>query len=592
MLKKLAVLILYLVLFLLSFLLFFLLLLPLDRLETFIEDMAAKSGFVTVDIGEIEQDGLERLVFRDIEVTMDLSKLRAAMKKETRPVADATGTEAEKPEQPEKPDQPEQPEAAEQDDKGAPDSLVIDELVLGFGIVDLLTPNRIRLELEISLLGGTIEDTSVEFRRSLGYDHPIVEIGRIRDLDLAGAPLLAELFSTLMPSMKAESLTGTLETAFISARPMEPDEQGDETGIEAAPFYTGEVNLRVRNLTAVNPRLLLRYKHGGQEVQSEEFRLTDLRLGECNFEIRMGKPGDFKGFSPKQKKSGDSIVYFDRGDCSGDSIDYAVRKGSFIRIPPEGGPSQAHLDIWTKLAFSSEYFEEKLTENGVVVSQNDALDKAMRFQQGGFAKSRDVDGYNWMHCTGQVKQAKCKNGLPVEEKRKKTMEEERKRREEEAQRKVNFPAPRPQGTTNTFNTMPKPYKPTGKPFGGIKGVPLGPRGSTELAPARPEEPPLTAPPEPVPEPAPEPAPSPEPLPQDPVVQPEPEAAAEVPEEGAGGGQVDEPSPLEAAGENEAAGGGEVPVEGVAAEGTGEAEQAPAGTEGEAAPAEQPYEGVE
>jgi hypothetical protein len=587
------------VLFLVAMAFFFFLLFPFDSLTEVIEAKVAQTGFLTVDIGEVERDSVGSVSFTDIKIDLSMAKLEKSFfpggdkgpgaAKLAGAKGDVGGDEGDEGEASEEggtageaAGTPGTEPASDSDEGQAPKagSLFIDRFTVQFGLLDLLTPNAFKIGLDLELLGGEITDTELRFRASRGYQFPKLTVGAVRDLDLAGAPLLGELFSGLMPSMKAGSLSGILETASIEADPVFDEvAEGEETP-EEGPLvhYSGEIKMRIRDLVAVAPRLVMKYRHAGQEVQSEEFRLSDMKLGECNFDIQLGSPEDFKSLGAKQRKRDGTVIMFERGDCSGDSIDYAVRKGSYIRIPAVGGWASAKLDIWTKLAFSSAYFEEKLEEGGVVVSQNDALDKAMRFQQGGFAKSRDVDGYYWMHCTGSMSAARCKSGLPPEEKRRKDGEEDRKRREQESARKV---VAEPGATNTVVTSRPTPPNlPEGATFklgNPLKGKPGKPRGG------------LVSPSAPMP--APEQAPMAEPT--------APEAEATVVDEQAEQQVAVDPAAAEeeAPAEYGTVGEEAAPAEGlegeVPQEGTEEGQEVPAMEEGAVAEEGQvPAEGVE
>ena len=342
------------VLFLVAMAFFFFLLFPFDSLTEVIEAKVAQTGFLTVDIGEVERDSVGSVSFTDIKIDLSMAKLEKSFfpggdkgpgaAKLAGAKGDVGGDEGDEGEASEEggtageaAGTPGTEPASDSDEGQAPKagSLFIDRFTVQFGLLDLLTPNAFKIGLDLELLGGEITDTELRFRASRGYQFPKLTVGAVRDLDLAGAPLLGELFSGLMPSMKAGSLSGILETASIEADPVFDEvAEGEETP-EEGPLvhYSGEIKMRIRDLVAVAPRLVMKYRHAGQEVQSEEFRLSDMKLGECNFDIQLGSPEDFKSLGAKQRKRDGTVIMFERGDSAA-----TASTTPCARAPTSGSP--------------------------------------------------------------------------------------------------------------------------------------------------------------------------------------------------------------------------------------------------------------
>jgi len=441
-------------LFLTAFAVFVFLLIPVESFSSWMQHKVNESETVQIDIGETERMSQGTIVLREISLDLDFSAFRKA-KKKPEEAHDAAVAPA--------PAEDLKPGALK--GKGAaaaafpppakggalagvdvsgfgfePEGghIDIDELKISVSPWDLLSPGSVSVEFSMDLLGGVIDDAEMWFSKRHGYDMPRVYIGNIEDLDMEQAPALGALFSAIIPYIKTGQLMGSIDAGSVLLEPTEIEAVGDaaDAGAETLTKYVGEISLSLADVVARGPVFLLRFKKDGKKIAEERFRLTDLRLGDCDFVIKVAPPSEMKELTPDQRKRDGTAVLFSKGVCSGDSIDIALRKKSYLRIPEEGGFKAARINFWIKSAYSSEYFREEEKEDGVVVTQNHALDQAMRFKARGFQRAQDVDGYYWMNCIGPLSKAQCKRRLPPEEKRRKKAAEDRKKREKDEARKA------------------------------------------------------------------------------------------------------------------------------------------------------------
>ena len=430
-------------LFLAAFAVFAFLLIPVESFSSWMQHKVNESEIVQIDIRETERTSPGTFVLREISLDLDFSAFRKA-KKKSEEAADLkpdglNGKAAATADAP-----PETGGALAGVDVSGfgfePEGghIEIDELEISVSPWDLLSPGSVSVEFRMDLLGGVVDDAEMWFSKSHGYDMPRVYIGNIEDLDMEQAPALGALFSAIIPYIKTGQLMGTIDAGSILLEPTEVEAVGDaaDAGAETLTKYVGEISLGLADVVARSPVFLLRFKKDGKKIAEERFRLTDLRLGDCDFVIKVAPPSEMKELTPDQRKRDGTAVLFSKGVCSGDSIDIALREKSYLRVPEEGGLKAARINFWIKSAYSSEYFREEEKEDGVVVTQNHALDQAMRFKAQGFQRAQDVDGYYWMNCVGPLSKAQCKRRLPPEEKRRKKAEEDRKKREKDEARKA------------------------------------------------------------------------------------------------------------------------------------------------------------
>ena len=435
-------------LFLAAFAVFVFLMIPVGSITTWVQHKVNDSESIKLDIGETERTSPGTIILRDISLDLDFSSVRKA-RKQSEDALDAAaaaastlpGPAAAAAAGPEEPAKGGALAGAEVSGFGfdpANGRLAVDELELWFSPMDLLTPGAFSVEFRMDLMGGLIDDAELWFDSSKGYGKPRVYIGNIESLDMEQAPALSALFSAMFPYIKTDQLSGTIDTGSVLLEPTEVEAVGDiaDEGVESLTKYVGEISLNLMDVVARSPVFLLRYKKDGKKIAEERFRLTDLKLGECDFVIKVSPPSEMKELSPDQRKRDGTAILFSKGVCSGESIDIALREKSYLRIPEKGGLKGARVNFWIKSAYSSEFFREEEKVDGVVVTQNRALDQAMRFKARGFKRAQDVDGYYWMNCIGPLTHAKCKRQLPPEEKRRKQAEEERKQREKDAARKI------------------------------------------------------------------------------------------------------------------------------------------------------------
>jgi hypothetical protein len=429
MIKKILSILLGVVVFTVALIVFVFLLIPLDSVATYLEHEVSAGKVIELSIGETERSGAGTFIFREIEIGIDLSKLEKtsaskkaekgkgkAVKGKLDPKDTSPKGEADKAK-----DAPPEVDTA-QDKDSIKGSVLIDELEISVDPFDLLSPKAVSVEFRMDLLGGEIGDAEVWFSDSVGMSRPRL--------------------SALLPNLSTNALTGSIESGSVLFEPSLDDEDDSAEGKEGEDpktkkkkgHYTGEISLQISQLVAKRPLLTIKYKKGPGASMHEDFQLTDLKLGDCGFEIKIDKASEIKSLSRKARKKGGTVLLFEKGECSGESIDYAIRKDSYIQMPKKGGFSKATMNIWTKMAFSSDYFKEKLKVDGQVISDNDKLDKAIRFQQRGWERSRDVDGYYWMHCHGSMTKSKCKRLLPPEEKHRKTAEKEREKAVKKAEK--------------------------------------------------------------------------------------------------------------------------------------------------------------
>ncbi|MFH1532487.1 MAG: hypothetical protein ABIK09_17310 [Pseudomonadota bacterium] len=450
MLRKLLAILLSITLFLAAFVVFIFLMIPVESITNWLQHKVNDSETIQLDIGGTERLSPGTIVLSDITLDLDFAAFRKARKRSEAaqdaaaaaasklPGADLEAAPSAADEEPAKGGALASTEVSGFGFEPANGRLIINELELAFSPMDLLTPGAFSVEFRLDLMGGLIDDAELWFSSRTGYDKPRIFIGNIESLDMEQAPALSALFSAMFPYIRTDRLSGTVDTGSVLLEPVEVEAVGDiaEEGVESITKYVGEISISLMDVVARSPVFLLRFKKDGKKIAEEQFRLTDLKLGECDFVIKVSPPSEMKELGPDQRKRDGTAILFTKGVCSGESIDIALREKSYLRIPEKEGLKGARVDFWIKSAYSSEFFREEEKVDGVVVTQNKALDQAMRFKARGFQLAQDVDGYYWMHCVGPLTNASCKRQLPPEEKRRKQTEEERKQREKDAARKI------------------------------------------------------------------------------------------------------------------------------------------------------------
>lgn len=461
MIKKIAAIVAYLMLFLLVTVLCLYFLFPLERLREYIEYKAGSSKKYQLEIESIERNGLGEMVLTGVTVGVN----KKLFKRKTPPgkaqvLAKAQAAEEEKEKKKEKP----------QEEFSFID---IDQLSVTFSLLELLDPSGMNFGLSMELLGGRIADGEIELDSSVGFGKPRVSLPIIENLTLGDSDFFGPLFSSIMPSLKTDRVLGYLDSGSVLLEPQLVEDEEEETeektpadaegkGKKKKPagptsYYAGAIDLELSDITAIAPLLVQRTKVGAVEVP-----LTDMKLGNCTFKLRVDRKDRIEEMDKvKTKHEGATVVLFEKGQCKGESLDYYIRENSFILFPPRANFAKASMDLWTKLAFNPDYFDDKRVEDGQVVTRNKELGQGLEFDRR-WQKSQDLDGFYWMHCKGKLSRPKCRRKLPPEEHKKKKVqqdlekkrkaeekkrvrEEERKKKEEEARKKKEA-APEPPGT--------------------------------------------------------------------------------------------------------------------------------------------------
>jgi len=403
MLKKLLSIVVYILLFLFSTLLFTYFMFPLDKLKEYIEDKANMSPKYRLEIGSMERDGLGTLVLSEVTVGMNKKLFRKRVRKpaQVKPEGEEGG---EKPE-----------EAGPEEDFSYVD---IDEIVLEFSPLDLLNPIHIELHLSMELLGGTISDGRIDLIRHEGKTVSAMDFPSIQELDLGNTEFFGSLFSAILPSMKSDMVSGILESGSISLEPQfeeveDEDVEDDDEGPKETRHYVGRIDIELTDIVALSPILVQRLKRTNQTV---EVPLTDLKLGDCRFKIRVDRKDRIEELDKVKTKHDDAtVVLFEKGECKGESLDYLIRENSFILFPAKGPFSKGRMDLWTRMAFNPDYFEEERVQDGKAVTRNKEMGQGLEFDRR-WQKAQDVDGFYWMHCKGTLSKPKCRRGLPKAEK--------------------------------------------------------------------------------------------------------------------------------------------------------------------------------
>jgi hypothetical protein len=447
--KSLAV-VAYITLFLLAVVLFSYFLFPLDRLREFVERKANTSTKYRLEIDSLERDGLGRLVLSGVNVGVNrkLFRRKGAEPAGTavgpagavQPPAGVVGGPAAAPEAggpPEgtdgEPEEPAAAEAAEQADEregterdtGEFSYVLVDQVTVDFSLAQLLNPTDVTLGVEMDLLGGTIRGGEIEIMSEEGRTMAAVRLPAIEGLQLGETEFFASIFSAILPSLRTDHVNGSLQSGSVVLEPAREEE---------LTYYKGQVDLDLSDIVAEAPVLAQRMPRTAQVV---EVPLTDMRLGRCVFEIRIDRKEQIEELDKiKARKEGSTAILFERGDCKGESLDYYIRPNSFILFPPKAPFVKGQMDLWTKLAFNPDYFdEEKKGPDGKAVTRNKELGQGLQFDRL-WQTAQDADGFYWMHCTGTLSKPKCKRGLPPDEKRrlqaKKEMEKQRKADEAKA----------------------------------------------------------------------------------------------------------------------------------------------------------------
>ena len=430
MLRKLLSIVLYSTLFLVSTLVFTYFSFPLDQFRAYIEHKANSSSKFRLEIGSIEREGMKALILEDLSLGLNKRLFKRSTTK-GKPVVDSDSKDPE--------------EGA----KGAPEPAVEEEaptvqeefsyigieyLRLEFNLFQLLGMKKVELKLDVELLGGSIEQGVITLDQEVGFSRPDIELPEIMGVNLGDTEFFAALFSAVLPSLKAEKVSGTLESGFVSLHPRVE---------EGAPYYEGEIEFELQDIIAIEPLLSNRLRNAG----TVEVPLTDMRLGSCVFHIKMDRKDRIEALDKvRTKDTTGTVILFERGECKGESLDYFVQENSFILLPTKGSAMKGSMDLWTKLAFSPDYFDEKRVVDGEVVTKNKELGQGLEFDRQ-WQRSRDADGYYWMHCKGSLSKPRCSRQLPPEETRrleqKKKVETQRKK-EALPTPKLRTPNPKPQ----------------------------------------------------------------------------------------------------------------------------------------------------
>lgn len=425
MVRKILAALLYFVLFVVTTLVFTYFLFPIDQLREFLEHKANSSSKIRLSIEMMDREGVGTIVMEDIDLGIH-KKLVSVRKTTEGSVAKSAAGGA--------------PAGSEEADPFS--TIHIDSLSLDFSPGQLLSdPRVLTLGLDMELLGGGIHAGLIEFDREQGFSRPGIRLPDIEELSLGDTELFATAFSAVLPSLRAQKVVGSLSSGLVE---LEPQEEEDST------WYEGTIELEFDDIVALQPVLENRVQKAG----TVEIPLTDLKLGSCVFVLRVDRRDRLEELDKvKAKGAPGTTILFEKGECKGESLDYFVSQNSYIHFPQKEPMVKGNLDLWTRLAFSPDYFEESREENGTVVTRNKELGQGLDFDQL-WQRSRDVDGYYWMHCKGSVAKPRCRRGLPpAEEARKsaqKRLEAEKKKKDKEkAASKVMSPAGKEAGDSET-----------------------------------------------------------------------------------------------------------------------------------------------
>ena len=413
MLKKILSVIAYIALFTFSTVVFTYFMFPLDKVRGYIETKVNASPKYRLEIDSMERDGLGTMVLSDVTIGVNkkLFKRKSAAPPVPAPETTAPDTNAEA-----------VPEVVEEFSY-----VDIDEIIIDFSLLQFVDPRHITFSLSLQLLGGAIEDAQIELIQHEGKTKTALDFPVIKELDLGETEFFASIFSAILPSMNSDQVTGYLETGSVKMEPQLEDE---------VSYYTGLIDIELTEIIALAPVLVQRLKRTNQTV---ELPLTDLKLGRCIFQIRMDRKDRVEELDKvKTKHDQASVVLFEKGECKGESLDYYIAENSFILFPPKAAFSKGKMDLWTKMAFNPDYFEEERIVDGKSVAHNKEMGQGLEFDRR-WQKSQDVDGFYWMHCKGSLGKPKCRRGLPKAEKtRKKALakiEKAKKKKKEAAKKK-------------------------------------------------------------------------------------------------------------------------------------------------------------
>ncbi len=438
MIRKIVAIIAYVLLFLVATVLFTYFIFPLERLKEFIEHKASSSVKYRLEIESIERDGLGELVLTGVTVGVNKKLFKRKSKKPLKVIQPAV---------PEKEGEEGKAEVKEEKPDEEFSFIDIDSIRLEFSLLQMLDPRSVNIGISVELLDGVIEDGEIELDRSIGFSSPAIRLPSIEGLTLGDTEFFGVLFSAILPSMKADRVTGVLDTGSILLEPVLPEddeeeeeEEADEEGGEEKKsdkprsHYSGSIHIELSDIVAPTPQLVQRTKAGKVQVP-----LTDLILGSCEFTLKIDRKDrleEMDKVKTKAKHEKATVVLFEVGQCKGESLDYFVSPNSFILFPPKASFSKARMDLWTKMAFNPDFFDQKRVEEGVVVTKNKELGQGLEFDRK-WQRAKDLDGYYWMHCKGTLGRPKCKRGLPkAEKKRKKAHKKmEKKRKAEEKKKK-------------------------------------------------------------------------------------------------------------------------------------------------------------
>jgi hypothetical protein len=436
MLRKIITVLAYILLFLLSVVLFAYFTFPLEKLRDYIERKVNTSPKFRLEIEEIERDGLGALVLSNVQVGVNRKLVgprgpKPGAPPATSPPAKAPASAAAAPAGAETEDEGAAKEAEEgeteetQAEKADEDFffVTIDSITVDFSPLMLFDPSDISIGVSMELLGGTVEDGTIELIGHEGKTRVALDFPTIAELHLSDTEFFGKLFSSLLPSMKADKVNGIIEKGAFSLRPEVEEE---------IQFHTGRIDLELTELVAMAPVLIQYMKRTQQKV---ELPLTDLKLGRCTFALRIDRKDRIEELdkvkTPDQQAT---AVLFEKAECKGESLDYFIAENSFILLPQKASFAKATMDFWTRMAFNPDYFEEERLEEGKPVTKNKEMGQGLDFDPT-WQKAKDLEGFYWMHCKGTFSKPKCKRGLPPEEKRrKKAMEKLEKDKLKEKQK--------------------------------------------------------------------------------------------------------------------------------------------------------------
>ncbi|GEM_PF-6203157 len=473
----------YIVLYLFTLLLFTYWTFPLERLKDYIVVTSSQSEKYRLEIEEIDREGMGALVFTGVRVGIHRKMLKrpgseAAAKKGPAKAPGAMAPKADdikeegslelegipgkrsksakaalksgkgdskSDDEDEGNDEEVDEEADEEADEETKEIITIlssdefsfipiDYIRVSYDVFDLITYKEFTIGLYMELLDGVVEGGEIEVKRVGEQTRTAIRLPEITGVELGEAEVFGVLFSALLPTVRTERVEGTLDRGSIV---VEPEEE------EGLPYSSGRVELEFSGIVANSPLLVSRVRN----MPPTEVPLTDMYLGKCIFNVRIDNKDNIDELNRVKDKSKDkdkqatkitTAILFEKGECKGNSLDYYIRENSYVLLPSSGKMVDGKMELWTKLAFSPSYFDEKKVEDGEVMTRNQELGKGLEFDPL-WQEAQDVDGYYWMHCQGSLGQPRCKRELPPDEKSKK----DAKREADRLRRRMNTPEAKP-----------------------------------------------------------------------------------------------------------------------------------------------------